>query len=73
LAAINQPTLTRSKALVRRPGPRLAEGIVTHVERMAVDTGLAVRQWERYCRAMVSAGWNLLEGCVTCLSVRLRP
>jgi dimethylargininase len=53
--------MTTNRALVRRPGPRLAEGIVTHIERVAVDIGLALRQWEDYGAAMASAGWELLE------------
>ena len=36
------------KALVRRPGPRLPEGIVDHIERVPVDYDLAVEQWEQY-------------------------
>src|SRR5690348_14380463 len=35
-------------ALVRPPGPRLAEGIVTHIGRRPVDTALAARQHEAY-------------------------
>jgi hypothetical protein len=31
-------------ALVRRPSPHLAEGIVTHIERTVVDVDLAERQ-----------------------------
>jgi dimethylargininase len=53
--------MTTNKALVRRPGPRLAEGIVTHIERVAVANRLAWRQWEDYCGAMESAGWDLIE------------
>ncbi|MDA8313884.1 MAG: N(G),N(G)-dimethylarginine dimethylaminohydrolase, partial [Actinomycetota bacterium] len=34
------------KALVRQPSPRLAEGIVTHIEREAVDFELAQEQWD---------------------------
>ncbi|MFJ4517701.1 dimethylargininase [Streptomyces sp. NPDC088816] len=49
------------KALVRRPGPRLAEGLVTHVEREAVDVGLAVRQWEAYVEALRDHGWETVE------------
>jgi dimethylargininase len=48
-------------ALVRRPGPRLAEGLVTHGVRRAVDVGLAVRQWESYVEALVAAGWEVVE------------
>ncbi|MFD8736251.1 dimethylargininase [Streptomyces sp. NPDC059618] len=49
------------KALVRRPGPRLAEGLVTHVERTAVDIGLAVEQWEAYTGALRAHGWETVE------------
>ncbi|WP_037618080.1 dimethylargininase [Streptomyces aureus] len=49
------------KALVRRPGPRLAEGLVTHVERQAVDVGLAVEQWEAYVEALRTHGWETVE------------
>ncbi len=48
-------------ALVRRPGPRLAEGIVSHVERREVDLGLAQRQWESYVDALAGAGWDVVE------------
>jgi len=48
-------------ALVRRPGPRLAEGLVTHVERRAVDVALAARQWESYVDALAAAGWEVVE------------
>ncbi len=48
-------------ALVRRPGPRLADGLVTHIERVAVDEQLAERQWLEYVGALQSAGWDLLE------------
>jgi dimethylargininase len=48
-------------ALVRRPGPRLVEGLVSHVERQEVDLALAVRQWESYVDALVGAGWEVVE------------
>jgi dimethylargininase len=48
-------------ALVRQPGPRLSEGIVTHIERVPVDHRLAVRQWTRYVAAMDDAGWRIVE------------
>src|SRR5882724_11481687 len=51
----------RHIALVRRPGPRLNEGIVTHIERTPVDHRLAVAQWERYVEAMVGGGWGIIE------------
>jgi dimethylargininase len=50
-----------TRALVRRPSPRLAEGIVTHAERVAVDPDLAMRQWEEYVAALTTAGWQTIE------------
>ncbi|MFE3603171.1 dimethylargininase [Streptomyces sp. NPDC059142] len=49
------------KALIRRPGPRLAEGLVTHLERTPVDTALAVEQWERYGATLRAHGWETVE------------
>lgn len=49
------------KALVRRPSPRLAEGLLTHIERSSVDTDAAMKQWDGYVRAFVDAGWRLTE------------
>jgi dimethylargininase len=49
------------KALIRRPGPRLADGLVTHIERAAVDTELAVEQWEAYGEALRAHGWETVE------------
>ncbi|MEU0448631.1 hypothetical protein [Streptomyces tendae] len=49
------------KALVRRPSPRLAEGLVTHVEREKVDHGLALEQWDAYVEALGAHGWETLE------------
>jgi dimethylargininase len=49
------------KALVRRPSPRLAEGLVTHIEREKVDTDLAVEQWEAYVEALQAHGWETVE------------
>ena len=48
-------------ALIRRPSPRLAEGLVTHIERAPVDVDLAIRQWEEYVRALQAAGWTVVE------------
>jgi dimethylargininase len=48
-------------AVVRRPSPRLAEGIVTHLERAPVDHGLALAQWEGYVAALREHGWTILE------------
>jgi dimethylargininase len=48
-------------AIVRRPSPRLADGIVTHVERRAVDARRALEQWEGYVGVMRSHGWRIVE------------
>lgn len=47
------------RALVRPPGPRLAEGIVTHAVRRPVDVALAVRQHDAYAAALRSADWRV--------------
>ncbi|AZM56802.1 N(G),N(G)-dimethylarginine dimethylaminohydrolase [Streptomyces sp. WAC 01529] len=49
------------KALIRRPGPRLAEGLLTHLERTPVDVEMALRQWEAYVAALDAHGWETLE------------
>ena len=49
------------RALVRRPGPDLADGIVTHIDRQPVDVALAVQQWERYVAVLHDAGWETVE------------
>jgi len=49
------------RALVRRPSPRLDEGILTHVERRPVDVDLAFDQWHAYVRALEDAGWETIE------------
>lgn len=49
------------KALVRAPGPRVTEGIVTHLDRQAVDIGLASAQWTRYVEALTTNGWTTIE------------
>lgn len=48
-------------ALVRRPGPRLAEGIVTYLSRRAIDLARARRQWSAYVEALANAGWGVKE------------
>ena len=45
-------------ALIRRPAARLAEGIVTHIERRPVDFALALRQWHGYVDALEANGWT---------------
>ena len=46
------PSGPTPRALVRRPSPRLADGLLTHLERVPVDTDLAVRQWTGYVEAL---------------------
>jgi dimethylargininase len=48
-------------ALVRRPGPRLADGIVTHIDRAPVDLDRALEQWQAYAAALRGAGWDIVE------------
>ena len=48
-------------ALVRRPGPRLAEGIVTFCDRRAVDLDLATKQWESYVDVLRGVGMTVVE------------
>jgi dimethylargininase len=49
------------RALVRRPSPRLADGLVTHLERQPVDLDLARAQWDGYVEALHGAGWETIE------------
>jgi dimethylargininase len=48
-------------ALVRRPGERLADGLVSFGERQAVDVELALRQWSGYVDAFAAHGWRIVE------------
>lgn len=50
-----------SIALVRAPGPRLADGLVTHIERAEVDLVGARLQWEGYVDALRASGWAIAE------------
>jgi dimethylargininase len=47
--------------LVRPPSPRLADGELTHLDRVPVDPALARRQWEGYLQAWRSVGWATIE------------
>ena len=49
------------RALVRRPSPNMAEGLVTHISRSPVDADLALRQWQGYVAALRAAGWDTVE------------
>lgn len=50
-----------SRALVRRPGPLLADGLVTHQDRVAIDNQLAGTQWQEYVKALEAHGWETTE------------
>ena len=52
-------------ALVRRPSPRLAEGLVTHLKRQPVDVRLALQQWDDYRAALQCNGWQTIEAPAT--------
>jgi dimethylargininase len=39
----------------------MADGITTHIDRVAADGGVAARQHEAYVRAVAAAGWTLRE------------
>jgi dimethylargininase len=50
-----------TRALVRRPSPHLADGLLTHLERRPVDVDLARRQWDGYVAALAAEGWDIVE------------
>ncbi|GAA3556599.1 N(G),N(G)-dimethylarginine dimethylaminohydrolase [Microlunatus spumicola] len=47
--------------VVRPPSPRLAEGELTHLDRVPVDPDLARTQWEGYVAAFADRGWGVVE------------
>lgn len=55
------PPDKRRAVLVRRPGPRLHEGIVDHIERVPVDYELAVQQWQQYVALLRRYEWEPIE------------
>jgi dimethylargininase len=59
--APHQPDRTQGIALVRRPGPRITEGLVTHIERGAVDPERAAQQHAAYRKTLREAGWDVRE------------
>ncbi len=50
-----------NRALVRRPSPRLAEGLVTHIARSAIDVDRALAQWHAYVDALRAHGFEIIE------------
>ncbi|HEX4973396.1 MAG TPA: N(G),N(G)-dimethylarginine dimethylaminohydrolase [Steroidobacteraceae bacterium] len=53
--------MVHRRALVRRPSPRLHEGIVDHIERVPVDYALAVEQWQQYVAVLLRYDWQTIE------------
>jgi len=49
------------RALIRPPSSRLADGLVTHINRVPTNLELAGQQWEGYTRALTDAGWQTIE------------
>ncbi|HEY8589037.1 MAG TPA: dimethylarginine dimethylaminohydrolase [Naasia sp.] len=47
--------------LVRLPAATLADGVVTHQERVPVDTERADEQWAAYVDAFRAEGWEVVE------------
>ncbi|MFI2487481.1 dimethylargininase [Promicromonospora kroppenstedtii] len=47
--------------LVRPPSPALADGELTHLERVPVDAALAAAQWARYVDVFRDLGWAVHE------------
>jgi dimethylargininase len=43
------------------PASNLAKGVVTHIERTAVDTERADAQWEAYTKVLEDNGWTTRE------------
>jgi dimethylargininase len=60
-AAVTDDRMGNKRALVRRPGPRLAEGLVSHRIPAPVDLDLAERQWHGYVDSLRAEGWELIE------------
>lgn len=52
---------TRRIAMVRAPATSLAEGQLTHIERVPVDLELANAQWDEYVALLSNAGWEIVE------------
>jgi dimethylargininase len=48
-----------ARILVRRPSPALADAELTHLDRVAIDADLALRQWEAYVAAFEANGWDV--------------
>ena len=51
----------RRIALVRPPAETLANGELTHLERVPVDLDLANSQWDNYVSVLAQHGWDIRE------------
>lgn len=60
-ALLREDRRVNRRALIRRPSPRLAEGLLTHMERVPVDVNLAMQQWDGYVAALHAEGWETVE------------
>ncbi|MFT4052553.1 MAG: N(G),N(G)-dimethylarginine dimethylaminohydrolase [Microbacterium sp.] len=49
------------RLIVRPPSPLLAEGELTHIDRVPVDPALARAQWEGYVDVFRSRGWEIIQ------------
>lgn len=56
---MNRPV--HKRALVRRPGPRLSEGLVSRRPLNLVDADVARHQWHAYRDALRVEGWDTIE------------
>jgi dimethylargininase len=52
-------TLLPTRAIVRRPSRRIAEGEVTHIDRVPLDVDLAIRQHHAYLALLQQLGVSL--------------
>ena len=52
---------TRRIAIVRAPADTLADGQLTHLQRVPVDLELANAQWDEYVALLSNAGWDIVE------------
>ena len=48
-------------ALVRAPSTQLAQGELTHLNRVAIDTDLADAQWDAYVATLENQGFEIVE------------
>jgi dimethylargininase len=55
------PAASRTRALVRRPSPRIAEGEVTHIDRKPLNVDLAFAQHGAYVELLSSLGLTIIE------------